>query len=1443
MKFVSKDQGFLDSLHGLPLSFRQSESLHWFSSSETVPKPIISKFGHLLSGSADEFLHENIRQFFKVTEQTKSVLQELDIPMFASRLHHTLKDPGLGAGKPCVFDKAQFPSLPHDKSWLRELWAFFETQLKPKKTANSTNTGNDAKANEQSTEKKQHIKVEDTLDHMNKKRETDEKEIRQKAQEVLQAMHKWCLIPVKKMKKKESEEQQSQGIQMLYPLLDLHKVVHLSQSPDSSNRSLWEILKGLPLPFLDQLSPSNIACKLVASISHPRALLRALASCADSLSESHVHGCAILAYFSNNLEVLKESSASETELVNELRSLPVFPAINEKLVPVKQSVPVICLNSSVPPEGLSQWSQQRKFPLILLSADFVPSRLTKYLGFETVTDANFYAQYLLPSIHNLHRPAIASHMDFLRENFFRGCYTTDIMGDEQKQLLHQLKDTAFIEVDGVLHKANSFYSPDEPVFKVMCPEKFPPEPYNSMKWSGLMAASGMVCDITDRMFLSFARTVEQDMMAGVTNQVKEKSVTLVKHLFGRRNVAESGLLLNVCSIQFVLPLEWMSTDRGRQLQQIAPAFCKERLISFAESSFERYLNILWSSSCLMDPYCDPQSHGFSSKTLSKVVSQLGLQVKAPKGKVIQHARNLCSRLGGEEGRDIFTSLGSNNRLLIIVMEELYRYLDDHVKEHELSSLTELKIICDIDNSQMLRPANVVVDLRPHETIKGHIEKAPHHFGRYFDLFKKLGAVENVTANHYACVLLWLKTHSGNEQLNVEEMKIVAKAVEGLFRCLKEGTEEQKKIAVDALYLPTEDKNLQKSTELIFKDDYFGERFQTPPNGMYFMLGFETLKIKITFPQEDVKRLPREHRIMLMSEITHEVIPREILHSAEEADQTNPLASRLSHPGFRQAIIRLVYHAHKCSNQKFTEETARHVVQTLKNVSIKEVDELKTVITLFDSPVPGTEKSKVSFTEKIGGEHREAVVLMAAKAARNWSRHEESCVHSLAIAVKFVLRVEPDSRLLHLILQHPKGAKRILDENRIPQCTLASELDDDIFPSAGDFIPLHFHHHLNNSSFDFYKGEHVGFEVHDGLIDDNAQNGDTDPVFIYGIIVKEVHCQNAENAGRLNRRYLVDLGPGHGQKEVSVLRLYKFVRRSRDGTDQAVVPHQNSDTEPAESLPEMRTVLAEIRSLLTEAWQLPDEKDRKRVVKRLLLQWHPDKNPGNEEFCTRVTQTLLHYVKLLEEGKTLPADDGEGGGDAADDDFFTSSSFFSSHFFTNMRARGTRHRHHFDSERSRSRRGGGSSGSRGSGRRATRERNPQPGESSRWFRQAQADVSAAKATVGSHDRGHNWICCQCHQAVEKALKAVLFLRDADSFEVDSRDLPDLAKSAAKGRDPKLLELVRELEDRVGPYARMCYPDVMVYPRVPDDVYKRSDAEFACDVATQVLDRVQTLMRVQ
>lgn len=51
----------------------------------------------------------------------------------------------------------------------------------------------------------------------------------------------------------------------------------------------------------------------------------------------------------------------------------------------------------------------------------------------------------------------------------------------------------------------------------------------------------------------------------------------------------------------------------------------------------------------------------------------------------------------------------------------------------------------------------------------------------------------------------------------------------------------------------------------------------------------------------------------------------------------------------------------------------------------------------------------------------------------------------------------------------------------------------------------------------------------------------------------------------------------------------------------------------------------------DAWKLPEVKCRK-IIKRLFLQWHPDKNVGDEEFCTEFSKHIQSETSRLERGE-------------------------------------------------------------------------------------------------------------------------------------------------------------------------------------------------------------------
>ena len=94
-------------------------------------------------------------------------------------------------------------------------------------------------------------------------------------------------------------------------------------------------------------------------------------------------------------------------------------------------------------------------------------------------------------------------------------------------------------------------------------------------------------------------------------------------------------------------------------------------------------------------------------------------------------------------------------------------------------------------------------------------------------------------------------------------------------------------------------------------------------------------------------------------------------------------------------------------------------------------------------------------------------------------------------------------------------------------------------------------------------------------------------------------------------------------------------------------------------------------------------------------------------------------------------------------------------------------------------------------------------------------------------------------MEKAFKAVLYYRDAKSSCINENSLVIIACAVG---DDTLRNLARQLEGRVGDHRRMRYPSLLMYPRIPADMYDADDAGLACDLAARAVDRVETILGV-
>ena len=106
-------------------------------------------------------------------------------------------------------------------------------------------------------------------------------------------------------------------------------------------------------------------------------------------------------------------------------------------------------------------------------------------------------------------------------------------------------------------------------------------------------------------------------------------------------------------------------------------------------------------------------------------------------------------------------------------------------------------------------------------------------------------------------------------------------------------------------------------------------------------------------------------------------------------------------------------------------------------------------------------------------------------------------------------------------------------------------------------------------------------------------------------------------------YKINVGNDKPPKVVPATELYKFYR-FQEIASAALVSSGHQGT----NMDSKHEIFQEITKTLEEAWGLSEDR-RRQVVKRLFLLWHPDKNPGNEEFCTEVFQHIKNEIERLE----------------------------------------------------------------------------------------------------------------------------------------------------------------------------------------------------------------------
>lgn len=390
----------------------------------------------------------------------------------------------------------------------------------------------------------------------------------------------------------------------------------------------------------------------------------------------------------------------------------------------------------------------------------------------------------------------------------------------------------------------------------------------------------------------------------------------------------------------------------------------------------------------------------------------------------------------------------------------------------------------------------------------------------------------------------------------------------------------------------------------------------------------------------------------------------------------------------------------------------------------------------DNFVSGSEKSIPYHTEIEGQEDSTEVVFYFTDRNKTNNGISYSLFPGLSYLIQLCVPVMDKRSLVHVFtllqcIHQPKKLPEILKSLEIKPCLFGLPLEKEYFPNPGTYVEQRFIPFLEQGiePFKTFEFESVAMELR---YDNRGANDEEEGDYVYVKILRE--SERSILAGDLGRMYTVVTGnPDIYTEQVPIYRLFRFVRRTNNpGTEL-----QLYDSEPINAKPFDETC-HKIRNDLMEAWKLPVD-DRNRVIRRILLKWHPDKNRGNEEYCKNV----FHYVRIV----ISRLENAEIVEENVKDDISRGLSHFSnsaSTYYDNISRAATRHAQAYYSNYEEYRRH--NMKGKYAHNSAANDKRPDAYEAKRWMRQAKNDLKAALTfcPVADNVEGYNWVCYLCHQ---------------------------------------------------------------------------------------------------
>ena len=1266
------------------------------------------------------FVHEQLRTtIFNVTDvesHEAPVFQPFDITALATYLHHTLPMSHYQKGDYVKWFADKGAAQEPTPDWICRVWSFLSEITKlfllfPRNQGSSYVRG------------------------------------------ILVPLSNWSILPAERKTEVQEESASNESSQdtdhILVPLNLAESVLDFTHW-DITRRPLVEALRKLGLPELNSsvlcssltssvhvgalLGPQAVAKYIVGSLSNPESLLlslqRRMKTRPFSLQGALDPGSCqtVLEYFCENVSSLKSIASGK----DTLRKLPFYLATHGSLVSLENQR-VCLLPSGIPRVEIS--SLERKVNVLFLESVPGLSSLYEFLEFDSISPVDVYCKFFCPHFKVFSKETKQIHLKYIRDCILR----SNSINDER--MVDCLRNTEVIATeDGTLQKACCFYDPLNNVFKAMFSEdKFPPEPFNSEQWLPFMKKIGMVFEVSCDHFKRFAREVAHEAFRQRTAETDNKSKILVSHLFSRLHVLGEGLLQAVCGIRFVVSDPVRDDLRKLHAQYDEKEDGQTPYISFKDSVLSEHAETVWTTAHLIPQWADPRSLFAVRVPSGSLLSHLSVLSQPTTDLVTSHCLKISHHLVKQNDTKV-----SEDRSVVrrSVMKNIYRFLQENCStgSNVKESLHNAPCILVEEGTRYVQAQQVVLELYERDEISPFLYRAPPEFGEFHTFFEYLGSSKSVKSSHYAMVLEMLHDQCKENKLHPNEIQSSVRAVRGFFGCLQQDSVEE--VVLSKLYMPavclftgsasvTQPVTLHKSTDLIFDDaPQYKRRLQNFKELFVVDLKRVELQCNSSMNYKDyIMLLPTDCRPKMLSDVVEE----RFVHSSDSIDGValavrvnvaDSLKKQLCSEQFFHGILRLIRHANRESGN-LDDNVIASIEGRLKNIEFLGMKKIETKLVYNGVLIPDSEAEVPHFVDKVSeADNVVWKVYVNSEAEDTFSKISLVLTQVIAEACKGLLR-DTVMFIPEMLRTDPSNIWSILDDMNIRQDD-SYDASQNVLPQPGNFIPIEDHHLLNEAFEEFSPGEYVGLELDDPSLE--QESGDA--TFVYAIIIEDA---NKEDASLYTKLYKVNVGHDKPLQVAESADLYKFHRLQSSSLGLGDQKRSSTLTE------KKTTILDQVTEALEVAWSLP-EKRRRKIVKRLFLQWHPEKNRQDGEFYKDVFQHLQNEVVRLERNEA------QARSPSSDSNTTTSLKAFFGFWETRARYHNAQ-RQEYRANYLRTFGSCDDSTSHGSKSYIPPsfcKKNPQPGEAHRWFRQAKADLKATDKDLAPANPSYEWACFKCHQ---------------------------------------------------------------------------------------------------